>query len=214
MPRVICDKCLRPPKLCYCSIIRPIDNRIKVSIIQHPKETKHPFNTARIAQLCLNNSQLIVQEQLSNIQVENLLTTNSAILYPSMPWLPEVPQLVIENNLNGDTTKSGGTQIIDSVQQLIVLDATWRKSKRMMFHHEAFRQLPRICLTGNILTNYKVRKSNLENSLSSVESIYFVLKTLETNNNFENLLAAFNYMIETQVEYKKAITANKAPKTE
>ena len=201
MPRANCDKCLRPSKLCYCSKIRPINNRINVTIIQHPKESKHPFNTGRLAHRCLVNSQLLIQEQLSETQIQKLLTCASAILYPNMPWLPETQQLVIENNQNGETVQSGDTQLMELTQHLVVLDATWRKSKRMMFEHEALQQLPRICLTGDVMTNYRVRKSRIRNSLCSLESIYFALTALEPNNDFANLLEVFEKMVSSQESY-------------
>src|SRR5690606_22829979 len=123
MPREICSTCQRPLKVCYCSALVHIPNRIKVLIIQHPLEQKHPFNTGRMAHLCLDNSELIVAEQLSDEELAQLLKPRSALLYPSLSWLPEVEQL------------QSGTPQAEALEQLVVIDATWRKSKKMLHLH-------------------------------------------------------------------------------
>ncbi|WP_226661772.1 tRNA-uridine aminocarboxypropyltransferase [Microbulbifer aggregans] len=186
MSREICPTCQRPLRVCYCSALVHIPNRIRVLIIQHPLEQKHPFNTGRMAHLCLDNSELIVAEQLSNDALAQLLPPRSALLYPSLSWLPEVEQV------------EPGSPQAGALEQLVVIDATWRKSKKMLHLHPMLQQLPRVSFEGELESNYQVRHSSLENSLSTLESIVLAMQALEPDNDFAPVLGPFEKMIALQ----------------
>ncbi|MED6160066.1 hypothetical protein PIB30_047928 [Stylosanthes scabra] len=55
--RPICPSCSKPTRTCICSRIRVsgIENSVKVTILHHALETKHPLNSTRIAKLGLKN---------------------------------------------------------------------------------------------------------------------------------------------------------------
>ncbi|MFD1217705.1 MULTISPECIES: tRNA-uridine aminocarboxypropyltransferase [Microbulbifer] len=186
MPRQICPTCQRPLKVCYCSALVHIPNRVKVLIIQHPMEQKHPFNTGRMAHLCLDNSALVVAESLSDEELAKLLKPRSVLLYPSLSWLPEVEQV------------EPGAPQAGVLEQLVVIDATWRKSKKMLHLHSALQQLPRVSLEGAFRSNYQIRRSSLENSLSTVESIVMAMAGLEPGKDFQSMLQPFEKMIALQ----------------
>jgi len=186
MPREICPTCQRPLNVCYCSALVHIANRIEVLIIQHPLEQKHPFNTGRMAHLCLENSALVVAESLTDAELQALLRPGSALLYPSLSWLPEVEQI------------EPGTERAKALEQLVVIDASWRKSKKMLHLHPAFQQLPRVSFEGELHSGYQIRHSSLENSLSTIESIAMALGKLEAGRNFDGLLQPFQEMIALQ----------------
>ena len=180
MPRKVCSTCKRPPSVCYCSALLEVANQINVLIIQHPLEQKHPFNTGRMAHLCLKNSNLIVAEHLSDERLDKILSVPSALLYPSLNWLPEVEQL-------------------DSkLEQLIVIDSNWSKSKKMLHINPKLQALPRLSLRIHGKSNYQIRKSNMCESLSTIESIAQALTQLEDNGSFNQLLKPFNKMISLQ----------------
>lgn len=186
MPRQTCLTCQRPLKVCYCSALVQIANRIEVLIIQHPLEQKHPFNTGRMAHLCLKNSELVVAESLSEAELAQLLVPRSALLYPSLSWLPEVEQM------------EPGTPQPEELEQLVVIDATWRKSKKMLHLHPALQQLPRISLAGEGGSNYQIRHSSLANSLSTLESIVVAMQQLEPGHDFQSMLQPFEKMVSLQ----------------
>src|SRR5450432_4674900 len=58
--REMCWRCRRPSRVCYCAAVQPIATRTRVVILQHPRESSVPINTARIAELSLSNSTLHV----------------------------------------------------------------------------------------------------------------------------------------------------------
>ncbi|WP_160153753.1 tRNA-uridine aminocarboxypropyltransferase [Microbulbifer sp. ALW1] len=186
MPREICPSCQRPLKVCYCSALVHIPNRIKVLIIQHPQEEKHPFNTGRMAHLCLENSELIVAETLPEQALARLLEPRSALLYPSLSWLPEVPQM------------EAGTPQAEGLEQLVVIDATWRKSKKILHLHPVLQQLPQVSFEGALSSEYQIRHSSLENSLSTIESIAAAMAQFEPEGDFQRILRPFKRMVALQ----------------
>lgn len=192
MPRETCSTCLRPPNVCYCSALVSLANTIKVVIIQHPREEKHPFNTGRMANLCLNNSEMLISETLPNQQLERLLDTPSALLYPSLSWLPQTPQLAEGNN-----TPSHQNQL-EKIEQLIVIDATWKKSKKILHLNPKLQQLPRVNLSGDLKSNYTIRKTTVADGLSTIESIALAMAQLEDKNEYSKLLQPFEKMISLQ----------------
>ena len=44
-----CARCGKPAALCVCRDIEPIDNRVSVLILQHPREQDRLLGTARLA---------------------------------------------------------------------------------------------------------------------------------------------------------------------
>ena len=197
MPRKICQNCQRPLPVCYCSSLVQVANTIRVLIIQHPLEQKHPFNTGRMAHLCLGNSELIVAEKLSATQLTSILNTPSALLYPSLTWLPDTPE--IKPAINSGNRESA---VRSNIQQLIVIDATWNKSKKILHLHPALQNLPRLHLKGNLSSNYQIRKTTVANGLSTLESIVKALNIIEPKaegeSGFEAMLQPFERMIGLQ----------------
>ncbi|WP_460805655.1 tRNA-uridine aminocarboxypropyltransferase [Microbulbifer agarilyticus] len=187
MPREICPTCQRPRNMCYCGALVRIPSRIKVLIIQHPQEQKHPFNTGRMAHLCLDSSELVIAETLSEESLKQLLKPRSALLYPSLSWLPPVAAI------------EPGSPQGAALEQLVVIDATWRKSKKMLHLQPLLQQLPRVSFSGDMSSNYQVRKSSMENSLSTIESIALAMQQLEPEGGFERILQPFNDMVSRQI---------------
>ena len=193
MPRKTCPNCQRPLPVCYCSALVQVANTTRVLIIQHPLEQKHPFNTGRMAHLCLSNSELIVAETLSATQLASILKTPSALLYPSLPWLPDTAEIK-------PAIKPGNKEsaVHSNIQQLIVIDATWNKSKKILHLHPALQKLPRLHLKDNLSSNYQIRKTTVANGLSTLESIVKALNTMEPEGEFEAMLQPFEMMIGLQ----------------
>jgi len=46
-----CPRCRKPPALCVCAGIVPIDNKVTLMILQHPQEQDRELGTARLAAL-------------------------------------------------------------------------------------------------------------------------------------------------------------------
>ncbi len=204
MSRPTCADCSRPLKLCYCNAISPVKNPIKVIILQHPKETKHPFNTGKLAHKCLINSDYYVTADLTKAMLEKIANSASALVYPSLPWLPEVEQITLTHKANRAVKlPAKSQQLLKSIEQIVLIDATWRKSKKVLHDHPQLQNIPRISLKGEFCSNYRIRRSRLKYSLSSIESIYFALKAFDRKTCYENLLSSFELMIDKQIQSHK-----------
>ncbi|WP_231757243.1 tRNA-uridine aminocarboxypropyltransferase [Microbulbifer elongatus] len=199
MPRETCSTCKRPLKVCYCDTLVAIPSRIRVLIIQHPLEERHPFNTGRMAHLCLTNSELVVAEHLSDVRLAQLLQPRSALLYPSLDWLPDVAEVL------------PGSPESDALEQLVVIDATWRKSKKMLHLHPMLQYLPRVSFEGELHSGYRIRHSSMENSLSSIESIALAMDALEPAGSFRQLYRPFERMVSLQLELTDTKSSGEFP---
>src|SRR5258706_2061200 len=59
-PRVACARCRRPSSVCYCRHLTSIATATRIVLLQHPRERDVAIGTARMASLCLPNSELHV----------------------------------------------------------------------------------------------------------------------------------------------------------
>lgn len=55
--RPVCPSCSKPARICLCNRVQfpGLENSVRVTILQHSLEQKHPLNSARIARLGLKN---------------------------------------------------------------------------------------------------------------------------------------------------------------
>ncbi|EJT84075.1 DTW domain-containing protein [Pseudomonas putida S11] len=133
MPRPLCERCQRPLDHCLCSLIPALDSRTRVILLQHPSETAHALNTARLAALGLNNAELRVGEVFDDLN--ELLATpgyRPALLFPG----DDAQELVAY----GETD--------DKPLLLIVPDGTWRKARKLLYLNPLLEALPRATLGG------------------------------------------------------------------
>ena len=78
-----CYRRFRPKSACFCHAIPSVENQTDVLILQHPRERFHPFNTARIVRMALENSSLVFGD-LSDLQATDFnFHQNARLLYPS-----------------------------------------------------------------------------------------------------------------------------------
>ena len=200
--RKICNTCQRPKKVCFCSHLVNLNNKTKVLIIQHPKEVGHPFNTGEIVALCLSNVELAVAEILDENLIDKIRNFNSVLLYPDRNKDTELDSDAASDGLISETNNR-------EVEQLVVLDASWRKSKRMLFANSCLQKLPRLSLDGYEKSQYHIRRTATKGALSTIESITHALSMIEPDNNFEPLLKPFYQMIKIQKRYQASIESMK-----
>lgn len=180
MPRLQCPRCQRPEGHCLCPLIPSLPSSTRVLILQHPSEAGHALNTARLAYLGLKNSELVVTEQVDPV----LWTAHegqASVLFPgegSRPLQPGTGQAV----------------------QLIVLDGTWRKARKLLHLNPALAALPRVSLAQVQPSRYRLRKAPGAEALSTVEAIVQALEVIEAPTSFQPLLAPFEALIDGQIQ--------------
>ncbi|MBC3422297.1 DTW domain-containing protein [Pseudomonas wayambapalatensis] len=191
MPRPRCERCQRPLAHCLCPLIPSLDSRTRVVLLQHPSETSHALNTARLAALGLRNAELVIGEVFEDLPA--LLATpgyRPALLFPG-----EQAEVVSAYG-EGDALPL----------LLIVPDGTWRKARKLLYLNPLLGGLPRVTLGQVQPSRYRLRKAPEEGALSTLEAVVQVLNGLEQPANFDELLRPFEALIEGQISAMGAET--------
>jgi DTW domain-containing protein YfiP len=181
-----CFGCFRPLKLCYCSTIPVVDNRTSVHILQHRRERSHPFNTARIVNLALQRSQLMVghNTELADRFDQVKLSSGAGLLFPGL-----------DARVLSELTPS------EFPDELIVPDGTWHHVKTLLRDIPRLQELPRYCLAPMNPSRYRIRREPHAHGLSTLEAVVFALQTIEPDTSgFGRLLGTFDGMIDNQIK--------------
>jgi DTW domain-containing protein YfiP len=83
--------------------------------------------------------------------------------------------------------------------RLWVIDATWRKSRKMLYLNPELQTMPRLSLQDCPPSIYKIRKAHSENQLSTLEASCYALQQLEHNAvDYTPVLDAFAAFVAEQ----------------
>ena len=186
----MCWRCRRPARVCYCAAVRPIATRTRVVILQHPRESEVPINTARIAALSLSNSSLHVGlDFASDRGLQAALGSAEAppiLLYPS-----EGAQDLASDPPSGPVT-------------LVVIDGTWWQAAKLFKLNPFLQALPRYGLSPSEESRYRIRREPALHCLSTIEALAAALGALEGQpGGLSELLEPFDAMVETQLGFIK-----------
>ena len=191
-PRQRCPTCLRPHSACICAWVTPLAHQAEVLILQHPLEVDHAKGSARLLHLSLPHSQLVVGEVFDEAALHELLTS---------PWQdgPAQRQAVLLYPATSDNMPSARKlePLLPTQIRLVVLDGTWRKSRKMLHQNPLLQQLPRLALHDLPASHYHVRQAHRPNQRSTLEATCAALAQLEGDaQRFAPLLAAFDRFVE------------------
>lgn len=160
-------------------------------MLQHPKEQRQAKNSVGLLRLSLMRCEVVVGDRFSPGQLQDLLWRpgrNTRLLYPDVPAapapVPPVPPAADE--------PTAALPV-----RLVVLDATWRKSLRMLLEHPALAALPRVSLHEPAPTRYReIRAARRDDHVSTLEATVQALSMLE-GPSFDGrpLLEAFGHFV-------------------
>ncbi|MCP4941237.1 MAG: DTW domain-containing protein [Planctomycetaceae bacterium] len=172
--------------MCYCSTIPTVANRTPILMLQHRRERFHPFNTARIVNQALEQSNLLVghNHDLSTRFDQLPLQAETGLLFPGddAKVLTEIPES-------------------EFPKQLIVPDGTWHHVKTLMRDIPRLQTLPRFCLAPTNPSRYRIRREPHAHGLSTLEAVVSALRSIEPETrNLDQLLATFDRMIDSQIK--------------
>ncbi len=167
--------------------------------MQHPMEVGNAKGSARLLHLSLARSQLVEGEVFASADLQALLTDQQkqpVLLYPDTPQDAALG-VAQPPALRPDALR-------DPPQlRLVVLDGTWRKSRKMLYLNPLLQQLPRLALRGIPASRYTVRKAHLPNQLSTLEATCAALAQLEGHAaRYAPLLSAFDGFVAQQMGYR------------
>ena len=191
MARVSCPRCLRPQATCICGFITPTATACEVLILQHPLEAQHAKNSARLLHLSLPGSRLVIGEVFDDAALQALMPDDrtTVLLYPPTDYAGHATPAQVDAAALRDLQKL----------RLIVLDATWRKSRKMLHQSPALQRLPRLALDEVPQGRYTIRKAHAPGQLSTLEAACAALAQLEGDaGRWQPLLAAFDGFVAQQ----------------
>ena len=192
--RAGCAICLRPQSACICQWITPVAHAAEVLILQHPLEVEHAKKTGRLLHLSLPRSRMLTGEMFEEAGLLAAIGETPAytvLLYPPTPEDVEAPALDV-----GRLKDPAGVR-------LVVLDATWRKSRKMLLLNPLLLRLPRLSLGEAPASGYLIRKAHKPGQLSTLEATCSALARLEGDGGrYRALLRAFEGFVAQQVAFR------------
>ena len=188
--RATCAACLRAQSACICHWVRPLSSRVDLLILQHPLEVRNAKNSARLLHLCLAGSRLEVGEAFDVSVLHALLHADGRVpllRYPPTSGEPVPPAVDPALIMQPERLR------------LVVLDATWRKSRKMLYVNPELQRLPRVALHDVPASAYRIRKAHAAHQLSTLEAAALALAQLEGDDTaYRPLLQAFDGFVQQQ----------------
>jgi len=181
-PAAACERCAKPQAVCICDRVQPVATRLRVLILQHPREDDALLGTARLVTLTLPAATIKVG--LSWASLDHALGTSgadrdrwavlaAARLSPAMQAAASGPVSVIER-----TGKARSTERHE-LDGFIVLDGTWSQAKTLWWRNPWLLKLPRIVLTPREPSMYgRMRREPRAEWVSTLEAVAEVLPAL------------------------------------
>ena len=172
--RAACVCCLRPQLTCLCGLAQPTAHRTEVLVLQHPQEQRHVKNSVALLRLSLAHCEVVVGERFAPGVLQALLERpgrDTRLLYPDVPAAPAATSA---------SSSSAPGLPAGKPLRLVVLDATWRKSLRMLLEHPALAALPRLSLDAPAPTRYRaIRAARRGDQVSTLEATVQALAMME-----------------------------------
>jgi DTW domain-containing protein len=172
MPRPRCERCERPVSTCLCATLpaSPLPHRTELLILQHPAEAAHAKNTTALLTLGLARARRLRGEVFDAA----LAGPGTALVYPA----------------------ESATPLAAAPERLILLDGSWRQSRRLLAANPWLADLPRLALPP-LPGRYAIRRAHRPGQLSTLEAGLHALALLEGDaQRFEPLWAAFEAFVQ------------------
>jgi hypothetical protein len=206
-PNAECPRCRKPPALCVCEGITPIDNQVALLILQHPQEQDRELGTAQLTALHFKNAQLTIGlswPSLTKILGRPADPRRWAILYlgsvRAAAVLPDRDIVVV--NRKGSAVDHQDAALRE-IEGIVLLDGTWSQAKALWWRNGWMLKCQRVVLGPKRRSRYgRLRREPRSDGLSTLEAAAMLLARLEGKPeieatliaNFERLLARYRAM--------------------
>ena len=191
--RPMCAACLRPSKTCICRLAAPVAAGVDVLILQHPLEVANAKGSARLLHLSLPGSRMVTGETFDDAVLRELLYGGGrqpVLLYPEMPGERSL-------GMAPPPAFNAASMSDPAGLRLVVLDGTWRKSRKMLYLNSQLQALPRLPLTEVPPSHYRIRKAHAPDQLSTLEATCYALMQLEDDaGKFQPILVGFDAFVD------------------
>jgi DTW domain-containing protein len=200
-PNAECPRCRKPPALCVCEGITPIDNQVALLILQHPQEQDRELGTAQLTALHFKNAQLKIGlswPSLTKILGRPADPRHWAILYlgsvRAAAVLPDRDIVVVNRKGNAVDDQDAALREIEGI---VLLDGTWSQAKALWWRNGWMLKCQRVVLGPRRRSRYgKLRREPRSDGLSTLEAAAMLLARLEDKPEIEaTLVASFERLL-------------------
>ena len=191
--RLHCIACLRPQSTCLCRWVTPTLHRVEVLILQHPMEVEQAKGSARLLNMSLPGSLMLIGEFFgATLDAALKGPRRNLLLYPQSPG-------DVAAGLQASVLETHWLLQPDRLR-LVVLDGTWRKSRKMLSLNPQLQHMQRLSLATVPASRYLIRKAHDTHQLSTLEATCAALVQLEGEGfAVQPLLEAFDGFVGQQL---------------
>lgn len=179
-----CPDCVMRYELCICSLSPKLLTQTQLLILMHARERKSTTNTARLAQLALQNCEIRVRgDQTHPVNISDLLSQNVCplVLYPD--------ESAIE--LSNEFVAS-----LDKRVLLIVPDGNWRQAAKSIRRESQLQGITKVKLPESVPSRYRLREQSRSGNLCTYEAISRSLEILEGVHLSKAMDSFFDVMVQ------------------
>jgi len=184
--RQTCLRCLRPESFCVCAALPRLESRVRVVILQHPREARLAICSAWLCHAALPNSELIQGVRFGDHPRVRALCAEpgAALLFP------------------GEGAVPAASRAAAPPAALVVIDGTWPQAVKMLRHNPALAALPRLSIADVAPSGYAgLREEPAPGHLATIDAVAEALGALEGQPaRFQPMRAAFRLAVERQLE--------------
>ena len=200
-PNAECPRCRKPPALCVCEGITPIDNQVALLILQHPQEQDRELGTAQLTALHFKNAQLKIGlswPSLTKILGRPADPRRWAILYlgsvRAAAVLPDRDIVAVNRKGNAVDDQDAALREIEGI---VLLDGTWSQAKALWWRNGWMLKCQRVVLGPKRRSRYgRLRREPRSDGLSTLEAAAMLLARLEDKPEIEaTLIASFERLL-------------------
>ena len=164
----------------------------------HPKEARRQrTGTGKLAHISLKDSEIIVGlDYEKNTRLKELL--NNPQYFPVMMYPGEEAWTAQKE---GFAQKINGRKLL-----VLILDATWFCSRKIIQHNPFLLDLPRVSFSGDYRSIYTFKHEPKPEYISTIESCYYFIKEMQAASLVDNkiepepLMTVFKEMIKVQLQ--------------
>jgi DTW domain-containing protein YfiP len=165
---------------------------VRLLILQHPMEVDHAKGSARLLQLSVAGATMVTGETFDPVELQRLLEQEGRVpllLYPELPGERAL-------GIAAPPAIDPAALAQPSRLLLVVLDGTWRKSRKMLYLNPLLQTLPRLGLAQMAPSHYRIRKAHAADQLSTLEATCHALGQLEgAPQRYQSLLNSFDAFV-------------------
>lgn len=195
-PRSVCLRCRRPTSVCVCGLAPGLSTRTRVLLLQHPRESRMPVGTARLAHLGLSGSHLRVGLDFAEDPVVRAALAERPVPFVLFPGADAVDARTLPR--------------VGPPHTVIVIDGTWTQAKKLLRLNPAVAALPRLSFPAGRLSAYLIRKQPADFCVSTIEALGQVLEVLEPDGfDSARLLEPFLAMVKRQHQFSQDVHASR-----